>query len=509
MLSISKNNSRISMLKTICLLVSSLPWKFGAYQRQAYTLSKALTEYNIMWMPFAMSEPVKERVYENIDSLYEQFDTIARPPEDFDHSHLTFVGLDSTDKVTSVSRLNRLANEYGIDAYIMIGDIVKLIRDADFAVPSVVWFPHHYNHLAPYERFTLNAFGGIVSLSPSSSRMIADTLERPVTFIPHVVDVNTTAEPKHDTYTVLMQGGNYDKLDRKGWNIGLQAFRRFHEKYPDTHLYMHAISSREIAQHSRNRKAPLGLKPEGLALEKLVDMYGLEPDSYTLDDTVHTFEKALSFKKRAHVCLHPSRVEGFGMNVLECQMVHTPVVTTNFTAMGDFTQYGISVPYEQMDLFNDKELVAVPSVTGTAAALERIYTSAESLESFDPSPYTVERVTNAFRSFLANVSVPKEPIYSMATRENYTMSNTLWTILSDRPVRDRMMRVKLKTLPQNVLVAIIGESNPVDDEGYIHSNIPVAVRTHYLHRPFVIEKLLSVHALEPKNVVSLPSVFVR
>jgi len=36
------------------------------------------------------------------------------------------------------------------------------------------------------------------------------------------------------------------------------------------------------------------------------------------------------------------------MNVLECQAVGTPVITTEFLAMADFTKLGISVPHRQM-----------------------------------------------------------------------------------------------------------------------------------------------------------------
>ena len=492
------------MLPTLCILVASFPWEFGAYQQQAYALSQKLTNYNIQWMAYSLPEPIEERIYTSVEDMYQQFETIAEPPVGFQHSHLTFVGHNKDVIITS--HLNTLATLYNIDLFLMVGDVTCIVRDANIAVPAVLWFPHHYQSLTTQEQFTLAAFGGIVSLSKSSARMIATTLERPVVHIPHIVEVNTTTESKSENFSVLMQGGNYDTLDRKGWNIGIQAFQQFHVTYPDSHLYLHGLSSLGIMKDGRNVAVPLQIQPTGLPLQKLLTLYGLDPTSYTLDERMYTFEESLLFKKRAHVCLHPSRVEGFGMNVLECQMVGTPVVTTNFTAMADFTEFGIAVPYEQLEFFNGQGLVAMPSVRGTANALEAIKKMTRPalvLPPFNAKPFASTTVAGAMDSFLQTIHVPDEPLWTWTTRANYTQSSTVWTLVSESQIEPLMITETLPNLEKGVLIVVLKQTqNPLlEANGCISKHVPVLVRTHYLQKPLPIELLLSVQLLTTKQIV--------
>lgn len=454
----------------ICILVAAFPWKFGAYQNQAYMLSQTMDAY---WMPHSLEEPMQEKIYTDVDSMFEQFKTLQKPNNP---PNITFVGY--KPDIIKISRLNRLAKKYNIHKYIMIGDIVKVLRDVDFKVKAMIWFPHHYMHPTPHEKYTLSAFH-VASLSPSSAKILNTT------HIPHIVEVNTTKIPKFNTFTVLMQGGNYDKLDRKGWTAGLQAFKLFHKKYPNSRLILHALSSRNIAQHARNRQAPKGLDNKGLPLKRLIKL--LEVPNVTLDDTIHSYEYALNLKKKSHVCMHASKVEGFGMNVLECQAVGTPVITTNFTAMADFTTQGITVPH-QLEWFNDQGLVALPSVPHIAQALEQIHNNI-SLPVFDPGPFKLQRVAELFKQ---DFQMPVHPLWSKADRENYTESKTLWTLFN----KDK---AKLKRISKTKLV-VIYHPDPFDEEGYI-KDVPMAVRTHYLHTHTNIHQLLSMHMLKPEQVL--------
>lgn len=454
----------------ICILVAAFPWKFGAYQQQAFMLSQTMDAY---WMPHSLAEPIEEKIYTNVDSMFEQFQTLQKPTNP---PNITFVGY--KPNIIKISRLNRLAKKYNIHKYIMIGDIVKVIRDEDFKVKAMVWFPHHYKHPTAHEKYTLAAFH-VAALSPSSAKILN------ATHIPHVVQVNTTRLPKFDTFTVLMQGGNYDKLDRKGWTIGLQAFKEFHKKYPNSRLHLHALSSRSIASHARTRQAPKGVDSKGLPLKRLVQL--LDVPNVTLDEDIHPYEYALNLKKKSHVCMHASKVEGFGMNVLECQSVGTPVITTNFTAMADFTTYGISVPH-QFEWFNDQGLVATPSVTHVAQALEQIYNNV-SLPEFDPSPFSLQRVAKLFQR---DFTMPVNPLWSRADWDNYTESTSLWTLFNKKSA-------KLKRISKTKLI-VIYHDDPFDKEGYI-KDVPMAVRTHYLHQHPNIHKLLSLHMLKPEQIL--------
>lgn len=110
----------------------------------------------------------------------------------------------------------------------------------------------------------------------------------------------------------------------------------------------------------------------GQNLVLLLRTVGLPEDAYILDERIHPIEESMALKRMADVCLHPSKVEGFGLNVLECQKLGTPVITTKFFAMADFTKYGISVPPRQ-HLFMQGGLVAMPDVQGVVEALTTVY----------------------------------------------------------------------------------------------------------------------------------------
>jgi len=462
----------------ICIIVASFPWDFGAYQQQALLLSHQLAkQHNVQWMSFANTKPMREEIYSSAQEMYSQVPTIKQPTQTY--PHLTFVGLNTTSSIP-ISRLNMLSKKYNTDAYIFIGDVVKVVRDENMRIPSIIWFPHHFQTLTPHEEFTLGAFGGIASLSPSSASMIKKYLNRPVQHIPHIVIVDATPEKKFQTWTVLMQGGNYDTQDRKGWNIGLQAFKKFNRKYPNTHLYLHAINSKEITESGRSIKAPFNYEQTGIPLKKLLQMYNIT--QYTLDEKIHDVRKKDKLKKQAQVCLHPSRVEGFGMVVLECQMLGTPVITTNFTAMADFTQYGIATSYEQLEFFYGQGFVATPSVNAIAKALEDIYLNNIRFEHFDPQPFSAEVVSKQILHFL------------LTTLDHNAHIHNVWTTMNTK----MQMPDIIQSFDANVIVVIIGNQNPFDANGFI-KNIPMFVRTHHFHNT-PKQKQLSLYSLQAENI---------
>ncbi|EJK75556.1 hypothetical protein THAOC_02714 [Thalassiosira oceanica] len=185
---------------------------------------------------------------------------------------------------------------------------------------------------------------------------------------------------RKDDFVVLIQGGNYDAEDRKGWDTSIQAYARFYnslsrEEREETHLLIHSFESYLMSSDDNNNMdAPAAVMPIGLAIELALRDIGMPYGSYTVDIAQHDVAVVAAYKKRASVCLHPSKVEGFGMNVLECQSVGTPVITTNYTAMADFTKVGIAVPHRQMlrapGAIYD---LALPDVEGIADALREMH----------------------------------------------------------------------------------------------------------------------------------------
>ena len=74
------------------------------------------------------------------------------------------------------------------------------------------------------------------------------------------------------------------------------------------------------------------------------------------------------------VLLQASKSEGFGIPIVESQLLGVPVITTKFGAMKDNTFYGISVPYYQKCYDNlSSGIWVTPDTKGIAKALEDIY----------------------------------------------------------------------------------------------------------------------------------------
>jgi len=198
-----------------------------------------------------------------------------------------------------------------------------------------------------------------------------------------------------NTFVVLMQGGNYDKNDdRKGWDTSVQAFVRLYNKVhggeygkitmddgsscvgaAKVHLLIHSMESYIIeSDMNRDGEAPPMVLPDGHLLHRLLHTTGLPRHTYTIDIAKHTPEIVAAYKARASICLHTSKVEGFGMNVIECQAVGTPVITTNYTAMGDYTRLGRSVvPRQMIKSPQGLHELALPDVEGITDALMELY----------------------------------------------------------------------------------------------------------------------------------------
>ena len=210
----------------------------------------------------------------------------------------------------------------------------------------------------------------------------------------------------------MLHGGNYDTADRKGWDTSIQAFVQFYNQYvnvglddnnntthnndnnnnnsynhsssnnskngrprPRVHLLLHSMESYLLASDSNgDEDPPAALLPQGYHLRKTLHEAKIPRDVYTIDIARHTPEVIAAYKLRASVCLHPSKVEGFGMILVECQALGTPVITTKYTAMDDYTKLGRSVPSKQtIQTPNALFSMALPDVAGIVTALGELY----------------------------------------------------------------------------------------------------------------------------------------
>lgn len=564
----------MGVLRTVvCLIVPNFPWKFGPYQQNSYDLSLGLHatgQYNVLWLSLMPDEPVARGSYSRLGDLDEQW-TTSKTSETPDTGHMTFIGRGTPDQVkstageTKISHLNNIADEHRIDVYLMVGDTTQLARDEDFNRNAIIWFPHHYASLTPHEWFVLLAFNGIASLSPTSAAMIDETYARAqerwrndeasnlgvqyattpppsestqllrvpmVTCIPHIVrvqrHVDTTgvnvaegvfatptrnASAGEDSHVlVLMQAGNYDDADRKGWNAGIQAFAAFHKTRPASHLFVHSISATAIMESARTVRAPSSVRRGGLKLQRLFREFGVPTGSYTLtQDELSEFQVA-RLKQNADICLLPSKTEGFGMNVLECQVYGTPVITTNFTAMADYTFFGEAVPYDQMEMLQGQGIVPTPSVKGITKALVELSgadrlgdtTRRDVVQKMVQDEFSLKKVSAAFHGFVQDVvsrdlgnRVDGAQKWTFCRRSDlddswFPRDPFLWTLVAPTNRTEQSVAIvdnvglMIRRLPVERVAVVFSAGGAAsgdsifDDTGRIRENCHVLIRTHLI-----------------------------
>lgn len=164
-------------------------------------------------------------------------------------------------------------------------------------------------------------------------------------YIPHGVDTKvykpidrTEARKKcefpEDKFIVGMVAANKGFPSRKAFAENIAAFKIFHDKHPDTLLYMHTSDG----THMEGMNLPEYFKFIGLELGKDVILsaqyQGIlgHPDAY-MNALYNSFD----------VHLLVSKGEGFGVPILEAQAAGCPVIVGDWTAMPELCFSGWKV----------------------------------------------------------------------------------------------------------------------------------------------------------------------
>lgn len=239
-----------------------------------------------------------------------------------------------------ISQINRMISETGANAIFFLQDIfvLKSSTPEEISVPSFLWFPLHYDPIDRPTVMALNKIKHIISLCPSTKYRVSKQMNRDSYMVPHIIDFMTPISVSKDKirkefrlegYVVGTVAGNYEHSGRKSLDTTLIAFKEFHDKHPNSLLWIHAPTLNQTKIYDIQE------------MVETLDMVNcVKITENTLDET--TLQK---FYISLDCYLCGSCSEGFGIPQLEAQYFGKPVVTTDFGAMGDFCLHGVKVPY--------------------------------------------------------------------------------------------------------------------------------------------------------------------
>ena len=201
------------------------------------------------------------------------------------------------------------------------------------------WMPVDTEPMGERDIATLRATGGIpVALSKFGYEQIRREGFDPL-YVPHGIETSVfkPMPDGKDAYrralgitpeTFVVGIAAVNKPDsRKGLDQQLQAFAIFHQRHPDSILYMHTF--------------PKG----GWELEKIALNLGIHnalkfPDQYAIVSQMIPAEVMAQWYSTLDLLSACSEGEGFGLPILEAQSCGIPVVTTNFSAMTELCSSG-------------------------------------------------------------------------------------------------------------------------------------------------------------------------
>lgn len=362
----------------VCLTSFSSPWFFGPYGQQLKLLGDCFNSKDIEVYYLCLGFNLPKKIYNYQDMLKNETGSV----NSIDHkilSNFKFLGgIETVKNFVLVSNINDILKTFEIDVIITCMDLIRLCYDEDFCIKSLAWYPNHFSPIDKHNKKLLNMFSDIISLAPTDQKLLKNTFpNKNVHYIPHIIDFKRENKGKNiirnkyniqeDKFVIFINCGNYDTQNRKSLDISLLAFEKFLKKN-DGLLFIHSYNVRKIDVN--NHYTPM----QGfLIIEDILDQLNIPKDKIILHDDIVDYNDILDMMEMSDVLLQPSKTEGFGLPILEAQLVGIPVITSRFGAMYDYTYNGISVDIIQKCYeLSTAGFWSTPSVGGVANALKKI-----------------------------------------------------------------------------------------------------------------------------------------
>ena len=161
-----------------------------------------------------------------------------------------------------------------------------------------------------------------------------------------------------DKFNVGMVAANVGTYDRKAWQQNFEGYAKFHERHPDSMLYVHT-----------DIHAEQSVNLEALARAVGIDIGFPFQWQYYVG---HSRELMASIYNSFDVLLSCSRGEGFGIPIIEAQACGTPVIATDFSSMSELATALVQPAKLEWTPLNSWQ--SIPDVEQIDKVLEDAYT---------------------------------------------------------------------------------------------------------------------------------------
>lgn len=212
----------------------------------------------------------------------------------------------------------------------------------ELEVPWAAWVPVDCEGIGSGTGNLLNIVDYPVAMSHFGAQQIREFGIEPFATIWHAVDTDTfkpmdKAEARdllslpQDAYVIGMVMAN--KGDRKQYPLQFKAVREFKNKHPEAIIYLHTEPTSAMGGWDMR------------ALSELTGMKGSVFATNQYDTSVVPMTQPMMnvIYNSFDVLMNCSAGEGFGIPIVEAQACGVPVLTGNYTAMPEITQFGYTV----------------------------------------------------------------------------------------------------------------------------------------------------------------------
>lgn len=257
-----------------------------------------------------------------------------------------------------------------IDVIVFHQDIFVLQLKQKLSKPTICCLPVHYDPIDYLTQKVLKFIDVNVGLCDFGIEKMKEISKNECVKIPLSIniDVMKYSDKTHNAlynlpenkFICLIVSDNYCKSNRKAFDLQILAFKKLHEKYPDSYLYLHT-----------QKKGGVNL---------LDYLKGLPETSYGFVDQEKHKQAGFSIYDMANIyrscniLLNASKAEGFGIPIIEAQACGCSVLTNNFSSMKELTVNGICCDQKELtEIKTAKSFWSCPDVDKMSEALIKIY----------------------------------------------------------------------------------------------------------------------------------------